>query len=363
MNTVKIGSREVGEGKAVFIVAEAGDNHNGKLAMALRMVEVAKKAGADAVKFQTFVTEELVTRTAEKAPYQKENAPGSAVRRTQFEMLKELELKEKDFEEIERECRTQGIMFLSSPFDEPSVEVLERLGVPAYKVPSGEITNFPLLEKIVAKGKPVILSTGMSTMDEVREAVSAMRRMRKAGAEELVLLHCTSNYPAAFETLNLRAMVAMREEFGVPVGYSDHSLGIEASVAAVAMGACVIEKHFTLDKSLPGPDHAASLEPGELSRLVEAIRNVEKAMGDGVKRPDESEIPVREVARKSVVGKVPFKKGDRYERKQLTVKRPGTGRPPKDIFVMPGTTAEVDSGADMPIPRGPDLLPMPEEKE
>jgi len=345
MKPVRIGEREVGRGKPVFIVAEAGDNHNGKLALALRLVAAAKEAGADAVKFQTFVTEELVTKSAAKAPYQNENEPES---KTQFEMLKELELNEKDFEDIKTACKQQGIMFLSSPFDEPSVEVLARLGVPAFKIPSGEITNVPLLELIASKGKPVILSTGMSELDEVREAVGVLRG---GGVEELILLHCTSHYPASFESLNLRAMVTLEKEFEVPVGYSDHSLGIEASVAAAAMGACMIEKHLTLDKTLPGPDHVASLEPGELAEMVSAIRNVEEALGDGKKAPHPSEEAVREVARKSIVARVDIPKGAKIEVKMLAFKRPGTGMSPKDVGSAVGRSAAKDIAADEVVTR------------
>jgi len=325
------------------VVAEAGDNHNGKLVLALGLVAAAKEAGADAVKFQTFVTEELVTKSAAKAPYQDENEPES---KTQFEMLEELELKEKDFEDIRTACREQGIMFLSSPFDEPSVEMLERLGVPAFKIPSGEITNVPLLELIASKGKPVILSTGMSTLEEVREAVGVLRG---GGAEELILLHCTSDYPASFESLNLRAMATLEREFEAPVGYSDHSLGIEASVAAAAMGACVIEKHVTLDKTLPGPDHVASLEPEEFSAMVSAIRNVEKALGDGIKEPHPSEEAVRKVARKSIKTLRAIPKGTKLDKSMLAIKRPASGLPPRMLGDVIGHVTQADSGADMDL--------------
>jgi len=345
MKAVRIGGLEVGKGMRVFVVAEAGDNHNGKPALALRLVAAAKEAGADAVKFQTFVAEELVTKSAAKAPYQNENEPES---KTQFEMLKELELNEKDFEDIKTACKQQGIMFLSSPFDEPSVEVLERLGVPAFKIPSGEITNFPLLELIASKGKPVILSAGMSTLEEVREAVEVLR---KAEVKELVLLHCTSNYPASFESLNLRAMATLEKEFDVPVGYSDHSLGIEASVAAAAMGACMIEKHLTLDKNLPGPDHRASLEPGEFAEMVSAIRNVERALGDGNKVPHPSEEAVREEARKSIVARVGITKGTKIKTEMLGFKRPGTGISPKEVRSVVGKYAKKDIAADEIVTR------------
>ncbi len=345
MKAVRIGEREIGKGKPAFIVAEAGDNHNGKPALALRLVAAAKEAGADAVKFQTFVAEELVTKSAAKAPYQNENEPES---KTQFEMLKELELNEKDFEDIKTACKQQGILFLSSPFDEPSVELLDRLGVTAYKIPSGEITNFPLLELIASKRRPVILSTGMSTLEEVREAVGVLR---ESGTKGLVLLHCTSNYPASFESLNLRAMATLEKEFGVPVGYSDHSLGIEASVAAAALGACMIEKHLTLDKTLPGPDHKASLEPGEFAEMVSAIRKVEKALGDGRKVPHPSEEAVRDVARKSIVARVNIPKGTKIDTAMLAFKRPGTGMPPKDVGSVMGKYATKDIAADEVVTR------------
>jgi N,N'-diacetyllegionaminate synthase len=360
VKVVRIGEREVGKGKPVLIVAEAGDNHNGKLVLALRLVAAAKEAGADAVKFQTFVTEELVTKSAGKAPYQDENEPES---KTQFEMLKGLELNEKDFEDIKTACKQQGIMFLSSPFDEPSVEMLERLGVPAFKIPSGEIDNFPLLELIASKGKPVILSTGMSTLEEVREAVEVLR---KGGVKELVLLQCTSNYPASFDSLNLRAMGTLEREFDVPVGYSDHSLGIEASVAAAAMGACMIEKHLTLDKTLPGPDHVASLEPEEFAAMVSAIRNVEKALGDGRKVPHPSEESVRKVARKSIKTLREIPKGTKLDKSMLKIKRPASGWPPKMLREVIGHVTEADSGADMDLTskiKGIEPIPLPRIEE
>ena len=267
----------------VYVIAEAGVNHNGSLNIAKAMVDEAKYAGADCIKFQTFVSEKLVSKTAQKAEYQKQRTGNTD---GQLEMLKGLELSFEEFAELSDYCKKKQIDFLSTPFDDASIEFLKALGMPKWKIPSGDITNLPHLIKIAKLGKPVLLSTGMSTMEEVSAAISALR---SNGSSDITVLHCTTEYPAPIEDVNLRAMNAMGSRFGTPVGYSDHTTGIEVPIAAVALGARVIEKHFTLDKTMKGPDHQASLEPTELRDMVRAIRIIEGAMGSGEKIPAASE--------------------------------------------------------------------------
>ena len=339
MREIKIGERVIGEGHPCFVIAEAGVNHNGRLDLARKLIDTAKRAGADAVKFQVFSAEEIATRTAEKAEYQRRGTGEG----TQYEMLKRLELSEEDFEKLARHAERRGIIFLASAFGEKGVGLLERLGVPAFKIPSGEITNFPLLKHIAGKKKPIILSTGMSTLQEVEEA---LRVIRKEGAKEVVLLHCVSNYPAKIEEVNLRAMETLRRVFGLPVGLSDHTVGITIPVAAVALGAAVIEKHFTLSRELPGPDHKASLEPDELLEMVLRIREVEKALGDGVKRPTKSEEIVRRFARRSIVAKADIPKGTVITSSMLDIKRPGIGIEPKYYNVIVGQKVKRDIKKD-----------------
>lgn len=340
---VKIGNRWLGENESCFIIAEAGVNHNGDVTLAKKLIDVAREAGADAVKFQTFRAEELVTETAEKAEYQKETTNSEE---SQFEMIKKLELTGRDFKELFNSAQKKEILFLSSPFDNGSVDLLEELGVPAFKIPSGEITNFPLLQYIARKHKPVILSTGMSTLDEV---AAALKVIRGEGTEEIILLHCVSSYPAKIADTNLRTMVTLKETFKLPVGLSDHTLGITVPIAAVALGACVIEKHFTLDKTLPGPDHKASLEPGELKEMVDAIRDVAKALGDGVKRPTKDEEATKKVARRSIVAKVDIAKGAVITREMLSIKRPGIGVEPKYMNDIIGKVTKSDIKHNEPI--------------
>jgi N,N'-diacetyllegionaminate synthase len=323
MTAVRIGSKSIGENHPVFIIAEAGVNHNGDINLARELVDVAVEAGVDAVKFQTFISEDIVTCHAEKADYQKENTGNE--QESQFEMLKKLELSFKEFRELKAYCDKRGIIFLSTPFDRKSVDFLDKLKVLAFKVASGEISNFPLLSHIASKGKPLILSTGMSTLEEVEETLEVLREKQNS---KVVLLHCTSDYPAKIEEVNLRAVETMRQAFHLPLGLSDHTLGIEISIAAVAMGASVIEKHFTLDKDLPGPDHRASLEPQELKDLVRGIRNIEKALGDGIKTPSKSEMNTKLIARKSIVAAMDIKRGELLNEHNLTVKRPGNGISP-----------------------------------
>lgn len=306
----------------VFIIAEAGDNHNGSYEMALQLVDVAVAAGADCVKFQTFVTEEIICKNAEKAEYQKQNTGNTE---NQYQMVKKLELSFDEFEKIKMYCDKKNIMFLSTPFDSPSIEFLESLNIPFWKIPSGEITNYPYLVKIASTHKDIILSTGMSTIEEIRQCINVLI---KNGSGEIVLLQCNTEYPTPMIDVNLRVIETLRKEFGLKVGYSDHSLGIEASIAAVALGASVIEKHFTLDTKMVGPDHKASLEADELKKMVDSIRNIEKAMGSGYKIPSESEKKNIMVARKSIVARKNIKKGEIFTEENLTTKRPGNGISP-----------------------------------
>ena len=303
------------------IITEAGINHNGSIDTAKKMIDAAVYAGADLVKFQTFKAETLVTKTAEKADYQKNLTEKSE---SQYEMIKKLELDRVAHEELIQYCMEKGIIFLSTAFDHDSIDLLNELDIPLYKIPSGEITNLPYLRHIGHKDKPVVMSTGMATLQEVQAALNVLL---EAGVKknDLTILHCNTEYPTPMEDVNLKAMLTMRDELGVAVGYSDHTLGIEVPVAAVALGASVIEKHFTLDRTLPGPDHAASLEPHELKEMVSAIRNIEKAMGNGMKKPSPSEIKNIPIARKSIVAKKSIKIGEKFSESNLTVKRPGTG--------------------------------------
>ena len=316
---MEIRGRKVGIGEPCFIVAEAGINHNGSLDMARQLVDVAAQAGADAVKFQTFKAEKVISVSAPKATYQLETTDAHE---SQLEMAKRLELPFDAFRELDNHCRQRGLLFMSTPFDEESVDFLAGLDVPVLKIPSGEITNLPFLAYVARKGKPMIVSTGMCTLEEVETAV---RVLRDAGNSDMVLLHCTSSYPADPAESNLRAMETMRSTLGLPVGYSDHTPGIEVALAAVALGACVIEKHFTMDRSLPGPDHRASADPQQLSLLVRGIRDVEKALGDGRKRPMPCEMNTRVIARRSIVAARAISAGTRLAEGDLALKRPGTG--------------------------------------
>jgi N-acetylneuraminate synthase/N,N'-diacetyllegionaminate synthase len=285
------------------------------------------------VKFQTFKAEKLVTRTAEKAEYQKRSTGEGD---TQFAMLKRLELRDEDFADLLHHCKDCGIEFLSSPFDEASADLLDSLGMSTFKIPSGEVTNHPYLKHVAAKKKPVIMSTGMCTLDEVKEAVDIFRA---SGIPRLVLLHCVTEYPAPHDQINLNAMATLRAAFGCEVGYSDHTLGIEIPIAAVALGAAVIEKHFTLDNAMDGPDHKASLNPDEFRRMVQAIRMVEQSLGDGIKRPAPCELRNMPIARKSIVAAQPIAEGELITREKLAIKRPGHGIPPKDLEKLLGLRA------------------------
>lgn len=339
MRKVKIASKMIGEGEPCFIIAEAGVNHNGKVELAKKLIDVAKNAGADAVKFQIFSTEAIAVKTAEKAPYQKKTTRKGS----QYEMLKKLELTKDGFRKLADYATSKNIIFLASAFDEESVDFLDELKVPAFKVPSGEITNFPLLKHMAGKKKPIILSTGMSTLKEVAGALSVLRA---GGAKEIVLLHCVSDYPARVEDMNLRTMDTLRRKFRLPVGLSDHTLGITMPIAAVALGATVIEKHFTLNRKLPGPDHKASLEPDELGEMVAHIRKVEKALGDGIKRPTKSEDVIKKVVRRSIVARVNIPRGTVITGEMLDLKRPGTGLEPKYLKKVVGKRAKKDIKTD-----------------
>ena len=319
-----------------FIIAEAGVNHNGSMVLAKKLVDAAYDAGADAVKFQTFKAVNVVSKSAQKADYQKRAAKTDE---SQLEMLEKLELSYNDFTELKNYCMEKGISFLSTAFDLESIDFLESLDIPAFKIPSGEITNLPYLIKIASTGKPVILSTGMSDLDEV---ASAIKVLREHGAGPLTLLHCNTQYPTPFEDANLKAMLTLKEQFGAAVGYSDHTLGIEAPIAAAALGAAVLEKHLTLDKGMEGPDHRASLDPQELKAMVTSIRNIEAALGDGVKIPSASEKKNIEAARKSIVAKRNIAEGEIFTRDNLTVKRPGNGISPMRWFEILGRSAGRD---------------------
>ncbi len=346
MKKIRIANRLIGEGKPVFIIAEAGVNHNGSPRLAKRLIDAAKASGADAVKFQIYRAKEVVTMGAPKALYQKKQSVSGE--ETQYTMLKRLELSFKDFRMLHAYCRRRNIMFLAAPFDYKSVDLLANLKVPSFKIGSGEITNLPFLKYIAKKHKPVILSTGMSTEREIEEAVHIMCR---AGNGKLILLHCVSNYPAKFSDLNLRVIQTLRNRFKIPVGFSDHSRGSEAAIAAVAMGACVIEKHFTLNRNLKGPDHRASLEPKELKLMVSLIRHVEAAMGDGIKRPVQNELPIRKVARRSLVAVRKIPKGTILTKDMIDIKRPGTGVPPAMLNSVVGKKAAHLLEADTVITR------------
>ncbi len=337
-STFDVGGEHIGEGRC-FVIAEAGVNHNGDAHMAARLIDAAVAAGADAVKFQTFKADQVVSMAAPKASYQQTTtAPGES----QFEMVRALELNDTQFAELKAHCDRHGIVFLSTPFDHPSVELLHGLGMSAFKIPSGEITNLALIRHIGGLGLPAILSTGMAYLEEVDRAVAALT---EAGCPALAILHCVSNYPAAPEDTNLRAMDTLREAFGVPVGLSDHSAGIEIALGAVARGAAVIEKHFTLDKTLPGPDHQASLDPDELCALVTGIRKIEAAMGDGIKAPQPSEANTREVARRSLFLRAALRGGQNIALDDLIALRPGGGIPPNEIEIVVGRRAARDLAA------------------
>lgn len=324
----------------IKIIAEAGVNHNGSMELAKKMVNAAKTAGADYIKFQTFVPEKLVSRYAGKAEYQKQTTDAG---QTQLEMLENLALTQEDFRELKEYCEHVGIGFISTPFDLESIAFLDQLDMDFWKLPSGEVTNLPYLEAIGRTGKRVVMSTGMCEMDEIGDAV---RVLEKEGVTDITLLHCNTEYPTPFEDVNLLAMQQMADELGYSIGYSDHTVGIEVAVAAAALGAVVIEKHFTLDKTMEGPDHRASLEPDELAQMIRAIRNIEKSRGDGKKCRTHSEEKNCAVARKSIVAATGIKCGEIFTEQNLTTKRPGTGISPMRWHEILGRHAARDYRED-----------------
>jgi N,N'-diacetyllegionaminate synthase len=323
VDPISVNGRKIGAGEPCYVLAEAGVNHNGDLGLAHKLVDTAADAGADAVKFQTFSADRLVTRRAPKAEYQQQRTGADE---SQHAMLKQLELDEAEHLQLLKHCQDRGILFVSTPFDEQSADMLERLGVRMFKMSSGELTNLPFQAHVARKGKPVVVSTGMGTMEEIAETVATVR---SSGSPPLALLHCVSAYPTPPEDANLLAMSSLHVAFAVPVGWSDHTMGLAISFAAVALGACVLEKHFTLDRSLPGPDHVASLEPDELKALIAGVKEVGSAIGDGRKRPRPAELNVIDVARKSLVAARDLKAGNVLASGDIAVLRPGTGMAPK----------------------------------
>lgn len=325
---------------SIIIIAEAGVNHNGSLDTAKQMVMVAKEAGADYIKFQTFCPEKLASKYAEKADYQVQT---KGDKESQFEMLKKLALSQDDFEELKEYCQQNDIGFISTPFDIESIHFLDELGMDFWKIPSGEITNLPYLLEIARTKRPVVISTGMCELEEIEIAV---QYLKKGGVNDIAVLHCNTAYPTPMENVNLRAMLTLQNVLSLPVGYSDHTLGIEVSVAAAAMGACILEKHFTLNRGMEGPDHLASLEPDELKAMIRAVRNIEQAMGNSRKEPSQSERKNIGAVRKSIVAKCKIKKGERFTEDNLTTKRPGTGISPMKWFELIGEKAERDFEKD-----------------
>jgi N,N'-diacetyllegionaminate synthase len=327
---------------SVFIIAEAGVNHNGSIELAFKLVDAAIEAGVDAVKFQTYKSENLVSKNTQKAEYQKKTTNSSE---SQLEMLKKLELSFDAYREINNYCQDKNIIFLSTPFDHSSINLLYELNLKFFKIPSGEITNLPYLRHIGSLAKQVILSTGMSTLKEVGDALAILIDSGTK-KENITVLHANTMYPTPMEDVNLRAMQTIQKEFDVSVGYSDHTMGIEVSIAAIAMGASIIEKHFTLDKTMRGPDHIASLEPKELKAMVTAIRNIEKAVGKKIKTVSPSELENKNIVRKSITAKCSIKKGERLTEDNLIIKRPGTGISPMNWDKILGTVAKNDYQAD-----------------
>ena len=325
-----------------IVIAEAGVNHNGDLSIAKKLIDVAAEAKADYVKFQTFKAQNLVTKKAEKASYQTRLTPQSE---THYEMIKRLELDEKMHYELIKYCKSKEIKFLSTGFDIQSIDLLDKLGIPFFKIPSGEITNLPLLKYVANKSKSVVLSTGMANIDEIQNAKTVLL---ESGLDlsDLTFLHCNTEYPTPFKDVNLKAMLTIKDELNVNIGYSDHTPGIEVSVAAVALGATIIEKHFTLDREMEGPDHAASLEPNELFNMVKSIRNIEVSLGDGVKKPSASEEKNIPTVRKSIVAKCFIGIGDTFTKDNIDVKRPGTGISPMEWDKVIGTKSKYNFEED-----------------
>lgn len=321
---------KIGKGNPVFIIAEAGVNHNGDISKAKELIDAAVEAGVDAVKFQTFNTDKLTTKKAPKADYQNETTDKNE---SQYDMLKKLELSKEEHIILKEYCEKKNINFMSTPFSFDTVDLLEEIGIDIYKIGSSDTNNLPLLKCIAQKNKPIILSTGMSTLTEVSEAVDTILN---TGNDKLVLLHCVSNYPAEYENINLKAMDTMKNAFNIETGYSDHTLGIEVPVAAAARGAALIEKHFTLDKNMKGPDHKASLNPKELKNMVQSIRNIETSLGNGIKEPTQNEKENKKTIRKSIVVNKNKNKGELINKEDIDIKRPGIGIAPKFFKIITG---------------------------
>jgi N-acetylneuraminate synthase len=339
MENLRIGDKLVGDGEPCFIIAEAGVNHNGNFELAKKLIDIAKQAGADAVKFQTFKSEGVTTATTNMASYQERNIGESE---SQVKMLRRLELEYGLFEELKKYCDEKGIIFLSTPHSYDAINFLDPL-VPAHKVGSGDLTNIPSLEMVAKKGKPVILSTGMGTLEEIREAVDTIRNMSN---EQIILLQCVTDYPSNLEDQNIRTVETLKNEFKVLTGFSDHTMGIIAPLVAVSLGACVIEKHFTLDRDLPGPDHKASLDPDELKEMIDSVRKAERALGTGIKKPTKIEIEIKRLARKSLVASIDITEGTSITRNMIDIKRPETGMRPKRLKEVIGAKAKRNISKD-----------------
>lgn len=337
---INIGNKLIGDNQPCFIIAEAGVNHDGDIEKAKKLIDIAKNAGADSVKFQTWITEEIITKTVEQAEYQKKN---TGLEESQYNMIKKLELTFDQFKELKEYAENNNIMFLSTPDDEKSVDFLDELGVPAFKIGSGELNNYLMIKKIGEKGKPIILSTGMSTIEEIQEAINVIY---STGNKNLILLHCTSQYPAKYKDVNLRAMITLKNTFNTIVGYSDHTVGILVPQIAVSHGADVIEKHFTYDKNAIGPDHKCSLNPIELKEMVMKIREVELILGESTKQPTEGELKIRRVVRKTVVAERNISKGTIITEDMLAIKRSNGNLEPKMIKEILGKTSLIDIKRD-----------------
>ena len=340
MSSIKIGNKVIGENNPVFIIAEAGINHNGDLETAKKMIEVASEIGADAIKFQTGKVSETIIKNAPKAEYQKNSDKDEE---TQYEMIKQVELTDEEWLELCKFSKKKDIIFFSKPSYEGAVPLLLKMGIPVFKIGSGDVTHLSLIRKVAKTKLPIILSTGMSTMEEIKEAVDTIKG---EGNKNIILLHCTSNYPTDYENVNLKAMLTLKDKFDLPVGYSDHTIGTDVPTAAVALGACVIEKHFTLDKSMKGPDHKASMEPEEFKVMVKKIRDTEKILGSADKKPTPSEKDVRSAARKSIVANSDIKKGEIIKEEHLAFKRPGIGLTQKYLKDIIGKKARTDIKKD-----------------
>ena len=343
MNKIKIGNRLIGEGEPCFIIAEAGSNHNGKLEQAKQLIDIAADAKADAVKFQTFLADKIVAKTKERASYLDKLVSKDE---TMHDIFKKLELPREWLKELFNYATSKGLIFLSTPFDEEAVDILDEIGVEAFKVASFEIVHLPLLKHIAKKGKPIILSTGMASLSDIEEALEVIYQ---EGNNKVIVLHCGISYPLSFENVNLRAMLTIKQAFRVPVGYSDHTMGITVPISAVVLGASVIEKHFTISRKLPGPDHPFALEPDELKSMVKEIRNTEKALGSAIKRRTKSEEEMYKLGRRSIFAIRDIAKGKVIKREDLGILRPGIGLHPRYLEEVIGRTAKVDIKKDDPV--------------